>query len=497
MTRVRPALLLTGALVLLSSLYLPWQETAVGAWSSQAGDATALSALLLAVAAVRPGRARDRLLDLGALFAGYFALALFAVTRSVAHGQLYGVHLHLHYASGAYVGAAGMLVVLAGGATRRWELRRPTVTRLATLALAAGLLVALLLPWERLTGKSRIAYPGIELPVAVVAAVLALCLVAGRGNRLVVAAAAALSTGAAFSTVTVAFGFHRSYGAWMGLGFALALAVLALPEIRTARPARPSALALAAGGAAALLVVSMFLPWQRACVTAGGGVCASADGWTSVPGAAAAVVALALVAVLIVPPRRDGPAIELAVGVALLVATLGSELVAGDFSGTRESFGYGSTLGFAAAALLVALVLARVRPPRFVREDLVRLLPVAACAAYAVVVALPWWGVLSYEDRADLRFAPLSWPTVIGVLVAIRLLGLWVRRVSDVRLVFLPLGLLALAALELIRYREIGIAWGGGIVAGLSLLLVLLGLAEQRGGLRNLRVPEILRVDRL
>jgi hypothetical protein len=515
--RLRPALLLTGALLLLSSLYLPWEEGScnvggvnfaqcetVDAWSSSAGDAEALFALLLAVVAAtalaRPSAARDRLLDLGGLFAGYFGLAIGAETHAFGHFEASVVHVH--YTTGSYLGVAGTIVVLVtAGATRRWELGRIAGARLATLLLAVGLLVALLLPWALLFFGTRVTLLGGVTPAGVVTAVIALCLVVGQGNRLGVAAAAALFTGAAFGTMT--FYEQRAYGAWTGLGLALALVALALPGAGISKPARPPAFALAAGAAATLLIVSLFLPWQRECIPAGvsfgpsGGRCFSVDGWTSTAGSAAAVLALALAFFLLVPRRHGAPVVELAAGVGLLIATLGFQLVESPLGGGRFDFGYGSGLGFAAAALLVLLVLVRVRPPRFDRNDVARLLPIAACAGYAVIVVLPWWAVLSHHAQTVLRFTPLSWLTVVGVLVDIRLIGLWARRVTDVRLVLLPLALLALAALELIRFREAGIEWGGGIVLGICLLLAFLGRVEQDGGLRNLHVPEILRVDRL
>ena len=82
---------------------------------------------------------------------------------------------------------------------------------------------------------------------------------------------------------------------------------------------------------------------------------------------------------------------------------------------------------------------------------------------------------------------------------AVWLLREWSRRIARQagRLVTLPVVLLGLAALDLIRLRAAGINWGGGAVVVLSLVLGLLGRVEQRGGLENLRVPEILRVDRL
>ncbi len=509
MTRLRPALLLAGALTLLASLYLPWATEscsalgsmggmgdltvcpAVTAWTAPAAGAAALAALLLGFAAAaalgRPGGRYERLLTLCALLAGYFGLALGAATHSVAYGP------HVRFASGAYVGAAGAIVALvAAGAGRRWTFRRADGLRLASFAVAAGLLAALVLPWARAAKEPGITFLGIGAAPAVPAGALALCLVAGRGNRLAVAAAAALFTGAAFGSMPA--GEERAYGAWAALGLALALVALALPGAVKSRPQRPSAFALAAGAAAALLVVSLFLPWQRECYPGARGFCMSANGW-SFPGTVSAALALAVfVAVL---SRRSAPLVELAAGVGLLVATLGFELVEGTFAGVRLGFGYGSTLGFAAAALLVALVLVRARPPAFGREDAVRLLPVAACAGYAAVVVLPWWGVLSLDTVQTLRFAPLSWLTVAGVLVDLRLLGHWARRCSDVRLVLMPLALLALAAVELIRFRDLGLAWGGGTVVGLCLLLAALGRVEQRGGWANVHVPELLRIDRL
>ena len=511
MTRFRPALLLAGALLLLASLYLPWAKAscsalgnvgglrnltvcpAVAAWSSPAGDAAALSALLLgfvaAAALGRPGGRHDRLLSVCALLAGYFGLALGAATHSVAYGE------QVHFASGAYVGGAGAIVVLAAAAAaRRWTFRRAAGLRLVSLAVAAGLLAALVLPWARVAKQPGVTFLGIGASPAVLAGVLTLCLVAGRGNRLAVAAAAALFTGAAFGSMPP--GEERAYGAWAALGLALALVALALPGVWISRPQRPPAFALAVGAAAALLVASLFLPWQRECYPGAHGFCISVNGW-SVPGTASAALALALGFFLLAQRRRSAPLVELAAVVGLLVATLGFELVEGTFAGVRLSFGYGSTLGFAAAALLVAIVLARVRPPKLGRDDAVRLLPVAACAGYAAIVVLPWWGVLSFDTVQTLRFAPLSWLTIAGVLVDLCLLGHWARRCSDVRLVLMPLALLALAALELIRFRDLGIAWGGGTIVGLCLLLAFLGRVEQGGGWANVHVPEILRVDRL
>jgi hypothetical protein len=61
------------------------------------------------------------------------------------------------------------------------------------------------------------------------------------------------------------------------------------------------------------------------------------------------------------------------------------------------------------------------------------------------------------------------------------------------QLIVVPLVLLALTALDLIRFRNGDVVWGAVIVVGLCLLLALCGWFEEGS-----RVPgEIWRVDRL
>jgi hypothetical protein len=45
--------------------------------------------------------------------------------------------------------------------------------------------------------------------------------------------------------------------------------------------------------------------------------------------------------------------------------------------------------------------------------------------------------------------------------------------------------------------RTAGITWGGGIIVILCIVLALFGRIEAQSGLENMRIPEILRVDRL
>src|SRR5712691_11847362 len=166
MRRLSSALLLVGGLLVLASLYLPWQEAScnsaqcgagllggfvaetqsVDGWSSQVGAATALVALLLAavagVALLRPWLATRLPLGLCALLAGYFAFAVAAVARSNAHYRELGSRaLHFHYAYGAYLGVAGGIVaLLAAAALHRDELVRDrSLSRVAALALVVGL----------------------------------------------------------------------------------------------------------------------------------------------------------------------------------------------------------------------------------------------------------------------------------------------------------------------------------------------------------------------
>jgi hypothetical protein len=525
-------LLLAGALLILASLYLPWQKfrgrggflstfagsLTVDGWSTAVGPAAALFALLLAamaaVALARPDLTTRLPLGQCALLAGYFGLAVGAQTRSFASGlQLQ----HVHFAYGAYLGIAGVIVALLAAGVMRWRelVQYRSAGRLALLVLVVGLLVALLLPWERSTwGPPTLL--GIASPAAAVAAVLALCLLvaswsvdsAARADRLVLSAATALFTGAAVSSIT--FPGSYAYGASVGLGFAVALVALVLSkDAEVSELTLPGSHALAIGAGATLFVTGLFLPWQRACYAPGRGLgplaghCVSTNAWTTTVGSAAAVLAIALVIVTPASRRLPVSGIELAAGLGLFVATLGFQLSEGEGSGVRFGFGYGSTIGFAGAAMLVALAVARLRTPRLDWNRVaVRLAPIAACAGYLVVVVLPWWDVLSRHSQSVLYFAPLSWLTIVGALVGIRLLGLWIRQITDPSasadlLVILPLALLALAALDLIRLRAGGITWGGGVVVGLCLVLAVSGRAEQLQGLMNLRVPEILRVDRL
>jgi hypothetical protein len=355
---------------------------------------------------------------------------------------------------------------------------------------------------------------GLVSPAAVVAATLALCLPGlwwrsdtAPAERLGLAAVVCLFTGGA--AVSLTFFDDHAYGVWPALGIALALVLIALVHgPRRLRVAQSSWRELAAGAAGALFLAALFLPWQRWCYSTSSdfgplaGRCISANGWETIVGAAAAVLALALVVALLEPRRLPLSVVELAVGFGLLVATLGFLLDEGGGGGVRVEHGYGSTIGFLFAAVLIALALVPVRVPKFDRQRaLVRLAPIAACAAYLVIVVLPWWGVLPEDVQSSLVFAPLSWLTIAGALLAIRLLRVWTLQIvgasGSPELVLLPLGLLALATVDLINQGEDVLTWGRGAVVGLCLLLALLGRIEQQRGLERFRIPDALRVDRI
>jgi hypothetical protein len=530
--------------LLLASLYLPWQaqscttgeffhgqpvcalldlfsgERTTDGLSSEVGRAAALFALLLAALAAaawaRPGLGRGLPLGRCALLAGYFGLAVGVETHTSANPEGFDAHL----AYGAYVGLTAIIVILAAaGAARRGELTRyVSAFRLVLLVLVAGLLVAFLLPWWEQSGFGSLTVTSIGLvsPAAVVAAALALCLPGFWSRpdttpeeRLGLAAAVALFTGGA--AVSLAYEADHAYGVWPALGIALVLVVLALVVERPGRSrlAQVSWRQLAVSAAGALFLATLFLPWQRWCYEAGSGFgplagqCISADGWGTIVGAAAALLALALVVAVLQPRRVPLSVVELAVGFGLLVVTLGFLLDEGGGGGLRVEHGYGSTIGFVLAAALIALALALLRVPKLGRRRaLVRSVPIATCVAYLAIIVVPWWGVLpSFQSKYIFILPALSWLTIAGALLGIRLLRLWVLQVADAsgrpELVLLPLALLALATVDLINRGGAAITWGSAAVVGLCLLLALLGQIEQRGGFDNLRIPEALRIDRI
>lgn len=535
--------LLVGGLGLFASLYLPWRTASCRAeeyfggqptcgllnlFSSQGsidgidtsvGDVAALFALavaaLAAAASIRPDLAPRLPLGQAAVAACYFGLAVGLDVGSNARA----VGLDSVYAYGAYVGLAWALIILVTLALARrssaMELRSASPERLAATVLVAGLLGSFLLPWWReafpaVQGATASATSiGLVSPPAVVAAVLAI-LLAGSWPALAPAERVGLAGSVALFTIAAAVSFQlladRMYGVWPALGLAAAVLVLAiLVESRRIGRVAIGQLPwriLAVVAAAIFFVGSLFLPWQR--VRYGesaelgplAGHSFTTNGWLTTAGAAAAFFALALLAFVLWPHRLRLSRFELAGTFAVLVLSL--ELTLEDESGPgfRIEKGLGALVGSIAAGLLVALVALGPRPALDRRRVLVRSVPVAACLGYVVVVTLPWFDVVSTESEAF--FALPGWTTIIGVLLAIRLLRLWVEKAAPttLELSLLPAAMLGLASVILLAQRE-AITWGGAAVAILCALLATLGHIEQRQGLEHFRVPDSLRLDRL
>jgi hypothetical protein len=235
------------------------------------------------------------------------------------------------------------------------------------------------------------------------------------------------------------------------------------------------------------------------------GRCVSSNGFGFV-GSTAALVTIVLVAAATLLPslRQAFSVLELAGGLGLLVATLGFRLETGTQNSVRLGFGYGAIIGFAAAATLIAVALAptRRKPPNL-RTVAPCLVPMSLGVVYVAAVVLPWWDILPNAVWSTFipRFAALSWLTLASALIGVRLIFAWVRQAGGAdrapELALLSLGLVALAVLDAVPLPTIQLNWNGGLLLAITLPLLLLAVIEERGGLRNLQVPEILRVDRI
>jgi len=511
--------LLASALTFLASLYLPWQTapracnpaglecfsgTSSSAWSSGLGDAAAVIGVALAAATtaalVRRRLARRLPLEAGGLLAAYLGIAAAALFRARVVGFApFDHHVHFHWGYGAYLGvASGIAAAVVAAVIRGREVLPKRSTEALASALGLALLVSFLLPWHQIPLRQGVYNElGILSPAAVLAAVLvALGATVARRRPLLLLGAAVFTLGA--------FNFggssgQRGFGYWVGLGLTLALLGVALlaagPELRASRQTRQDA---TLAGAAGILVASLFLHWQSACLPQGRfpgiGRCIATNGWTLPGSAAAALASVAIVVVLIGLNAHRVP--ELAVGASLLITTAGFTIAEPPF----ESRGYGAFVGFSTTAIFLLLALSRLRWRPLERGRLVaRLLPIATSLACLAAIALAWWGVLPERWQAHATVLT-GWLAAVGLLLALRTLWAWFDNVggtSGAELVLAPLGLLALVAVALIETREIGLTWGGGILAGLCLLLTALGWIEMRRGLENAGFSETLRVDRI
>jgi len=497
-----PALvLLSGGALLLVALYLPWQRVSFDfhefgdiftpepfeGWASTVAPATALAALLLvalsAVAFVRPELSTRLPIGRCALAAAYFGVAVAAETRDLGKN----LAPEIGFAYGAYLGLGAVAALLVGGlALRQAELRQlRSLSYVASAILVSALLLVFLLPWATFSGFE---YRGILAPPAQVAAVVAICMPrAPRSLALV----CGLFTAAAFSAWSPA-GFDREYGAWLGIGLAIAFAIVSLSGgIRRPKlePIPWPKLTLSAAGL--MLVASFFLPGEAVCSgDESGTVCVFPRAWSSDAASGAAILAI----VLIVGEfrRREWlpPRAELAAGIALLVTTLGFQFGHGEMN----DLWYGFWIGAACTAVIVVLAAIGLSAPPLDA----RLAPIALCVAYLADVVPPWWGEFSFDWPRFFWFAPFSWITLTGALLALTLIRLWLERGPDLRPLFLlPVVIAVLATLDLARAETMTL--GGGIVLALCALLVLFAWVERARllGQGQLRVPEILRIDRL
>lgn len=525
--------LLASALVFLTSLFLPWRDTTVppvgntvqgllnqfsgdgrnfNGWLAIAGDVAVVlvvAIVLATLAALRRPQLAARL-PIGGLGValGYFAVAV-AVEVNTLSREFSGGFTghpqvpHTSWAYGFYLGLASAGVAVLGGlAFRLGERPWPRgIADLAAVGLGVALLVSFLLPWIGFHFAGVPSTHGTSTPPAVIAA-LGLILGAGwlygetgRRWRLPVAIAAAILTGAAASVVGIN-GFHR-YGTWIGIGCAVSIVALEAVRAWPVRlPGVPRGLAALRLGAAGLLILALFLPWQELNVEVISG--RGYDGWYSATGAAAGSICLLLLATPALP-ALENYVLDAVVAIAIFVSTLGT--------GFREEssifkVGYGAYVGFAAAGILLVTALLPLRPGHVSRERaLARAAPLAASVLCIAAVVVPFWFVLpqGWTFQAAALRGSLAVP---GVLLGLYLVRLWAGRVrgpsrTGNELVLVPVILLALASLELIRFRNGDVIWAAIILVGLCLLLILFGWIEEDSGLESLRAPEALRVDRL
>jgi hypothetical protein len=526
--------LLASSLTFLASLFLPWRETTLptfGAgvgtqgllnqfsgsgreydgWATSVGDVAVLlvvALVLVTVAALRRPQLAARL-PVGSLAValGYFAVALAVTVHTLSGISLGGftgqpAKPHASWTYGAYLGLASAGIALLDGlAYRRRDLLRPReAADVVACVLGVALLISFLLPWVAFGGQDDYSVPGIESPTTPIAA-LGLVLGAGwllgeggRRWRLPFAIATAILTGGAASALAVG-GSYR-YGTWIGIACAVVLVALEAVGAWPVRlPAPPRGLTAPRLGAAALLVVALFLPWQK---LAEGSI--SFIGWYVVSGAAAGALCLLLLATPAVP-ALEAYVLDTAIAVALLVSALGTAYLA---SGPFFRMDYGAIVGFVGAGVLLVTALVPFRPVQVDKSRaFVRAVPLALAVLCVASIMVPWWFVLP-RDWTSQALPLNNWLGVAGLLLALYLVRLWAlqmqgRARTDNRLTFVPLVLLTLPALELIRLRDSPVViWGAIILVGLCLLLAVFGWVEEDRTLETVRVPdEFWRVDRL
>jgi hypothetical protein len=507
--RIAHGVILGGALAFLASLYLTWISAtpipvrngsgigellnllaggSANGWGIF-GEAAALAAIalivLVLVALGRPELVGSIPFGGCAIALGALALVNAAALRTSAIYRSDG-HISVHLSTGAYIGGAAALVVLLGaGLTSSDE---PAETGLATILaatlLTAGLVAAYVLPTFGVQPYQSTGPGGFQFVQGGSFGTAVMLLIGSFGLTFWLGAAPLrrLSTAAVVLVLTVG-GFspygthaHWPYEAWLAIGCAAGLLVLALatdgmPHL--SRPTRPHALALEG---AALVLVSLFFNWEKLCPYRE--PCFVWNGWTG--GLTGGLVAILVV--LILGFGCLSP--ELAITVGIYAVGTGLAITA------HASLGYGAYLGFAGAALLllaVAMQRGTLSFPRF------RIVPIVACLAFVAIPALAM--TRRIEELTIWRPWFLTLFEAAAIVVAVRLCGRWLAgRAGDVELLVLPITLLALTALNVGEMEHVfRVHWEGWLGLGLCAFLILCAFVERSSGLPE----EIWRVDRL
>jgi len=524
--------LMASPCVFLASLYLLWVESAHKAtgsgiagllnefagsgvsfygWAGIYGSAAALAALALILGAgvslLRPQLTTRLPLASAGLALLYLALLNAAYLQGTSVFEATFRHVSVHLAPGADLGIASAAIAFLAAVGAHWEqvARRPSVPVVVAFALTVGLLAAFILPWLQVhaphvrTGGA-IGYQTSNLGSSVAVFIAAIACFGlplwargtPPGRRLVAALGIVVLVAGGLSTLGTHL--HWTYEAWLQLGCSLGLVALALTTSRGLRISWPPIDEVAAMAAGSLLVVSMFLPWQKICVP-GGGACVSSSGWTLAQAPTAGGLTVVLL-VLLLGFRHLY--VELAVGAAIYVMASG-------FAITRAPMthlGWGAFLGFVGAAGLLVVCASRLGSvPHDQKRLLMRFVPMLACLGFLAIPVVTLTGQLSLFSLTLDAYSPWRWDWIelAAVLVALRLLGRWLGGPkADDELVLLPVALLALTVLTVVEAHSAGyINWEAWLSIGLCVLLALLGWLE-RNGLENFRVPEeIWRIDRL
>jgi hypothetical protein len=437
--------------------------------SSAAGIASAVLLGLGVAALVRPTLADKLPLGRVAMAAGYLALCLLVSAHDLhVRAPIGGFPSPSGYGRGIAIDAVGAGLVLLGAGflrfrevVRGWSWRGLTVT-----VLAAGVCVGLALPWWRGGSQSFGLFhtdwtpattPGVKLMSGTIAAVIAISVPAAWWRK--DAGASASQLGLALGVAVFAGGTYASarqgsslrYGVWVTLAFVGALlAAAVLLALPMARPARPSWRSIAVAVSATALLASMFFPWA--------GDSLGWAFWASV--VAAGLAALALQQAL-APGPTVVPLVELAAGYALLVAVTGLN-AAWYFGPVRWGvLRAGAWIGLASGALLLVVALSSLRlrlrvasiAPRIAALllALVYLVLNVVCTTPALLNPFPESVPARFGKLFYRYFPPTTWMSTVGLVVAIWLIGAWLRpRDQDGRplRIVLALGLLGLALLD-------------------------------------------------